>query len=172
MQKTYPCNMKRSYIKRKHCLLKKAMEFSLKCDQEILLVVFDKKANQYVEYKSSDQFDLKMIKAIQGKEFASTLSRESYSNSDFGAISKNVSEREMQTMQKAKMVEPTQVSKENPLNKLLESIDESDSEEEEEIEQILSKFIKINPFERKSRGKKRNEKQANKKEQKQASDEG
>lgn len=64
------------------------------------------------------------------------------------------------------MVEPSKVSKENPLNKLLESIDESDSEEEEEIEQILSKFIKINPFERKSRGKKRNEKQANKKEQK------
>jgi hypothetical protein len=95
MQKTYPCNAKRSYIKRKRGFLKKAMEFSLKCNQEIFLVIFDRKSNQYVEYRSSDHIDLKMVKALQNDDIASTLSRENYSNKDFCAISKNVSEREM-----------------------------------------------------------------------------
>ena len=79
MQKSYPCSKKRSYIKRKHCLLKKAMEFSLKCNQEIFLVVFDSKTKQYVEYRSDEDFNLKTIKKLQG-ELSSSLSRESYNN--------------------------------------------------------------------------------------------
>ena len=105
MQKTYPCSKKRSYIKRKHCLLKKAMEFSLKCNQEIFLVVFDRKTKQYVQYQSDDNFDLS-VKKLQHNHFSS-LSRESYNNQDFNSISKIISEREMQDLQISKVVEPT-----------------------------------------------------------------
>ena len=69
------------------------MEFSLKCDQEILLVVFDKKSNQYVEYKSSEEFDLKMVKRL--KNIETTLSRERYGNDDFVDFDRNVTEKQM-----------------------------------------------------------------------------
>ena len=42
---------------------------------------------------------------------------------------------------------------ENPIKKLLESIEESESEEDLEVTKIINKLMKVNPFE--SRGKKR-----------------
>ena len=58
----------------------------------------------------------------------------------------------MQDLQLSKMVQPTKKI-ENPIKKLLESIEESESEEDLEVTKIIGKLMKVNPFE--SRGKKR-----------------
>ena len=58
----------------------------------------------------------------------------------------------MQDLQISKVVQPTKKI-ENPIKKLLESIEESESEEDLEVTKIINKLMKVNPFE--SRGKKR-----------------
>lgn len=61
----------------------------------------------------------------------------------------------MQDLQISKVVQPTKKI-ENPIKKLLESIEESESEEDLEVTKIINKLMKVNPFE--SRGKKRQRK--------------
>jgi len=58
----------------------------------------------------------------------------------------------MQDLQISKMVQPTKKI-ENPIQKLLETIEESESEEDLEVTKIIGKLMKVNPFE--NRGKKR-----------------
>ena len=58
----------------------------------------------------------------------------------------------MQDLQISKMVQPTKKI-ENPIQKLLETIEESESEEDLEVTEIIGKLMKVNPFE--STGKKR-----------------
>ena len=61
----------------------------------------------------------------------------------------------MQDLQISKMVQPTKKI-ENPIKKLLETIEESESEEDLEVTKIIGKLMKVDPFE--NRGKKRERK--------------
>ena len=61
----------------------------------------------------------------------------------------------MQDLQISKMVQPTKKI-ENPIQKLLETIEESESEEDLEVTKIIGKLMKVDPFE--NRGKKRERK--------------
>ena len=48
MQNSYPSLTKRKFIKRKRALLKKAVELSEICDQDIFLVMVDRKTKEIV----------------------------------------------------------------------------------------------------------------------------
>lgn len=42
-----------AYFKRKRGILKKAMELSLICEQDIYMVIFDRKLGRFVEFQST-----------------------------------------------------------------------------------------------------------------------
>ena len=48
-----------TYSKRMRGLVKKAMELSIMCDQQISLIIFDKVKKKLINY-NSDNFDLKL----------------------------------------------------------------------------------------------------------------
>ena len=47
--------------KRKRAILKKCMEISLKCSQDVYLVMLDRKTNKLVELNSTPEFELKAV---------------------------------------------------------------------------------------------------------------
>ena len=48
---------RRTYFKRKRGLLKKCIEMSLRCKQDVYMVIYDKKAKKLVEFNSTPEFD-------------------------------------------------------------------------------------------------------------------
>ena len=50
-----------SYFKRKRGCLKKCIELSMKCGQDIFMVMVDKKSKRLVEFNSTPDFDLKTV---------------------------------------------------------------------------------------------------------------
>ena len=69
-----------TYCKRKRGLIKKAMELSMLCDQQISLVVFDQKKNKIVSYTSKgfSHFDAADMVKIHTEKKNKKL--ESYNN--------------------------------------------------------------------------------------------
>jgi hypothetical protein len=53
-----------SYNKRKRGLLRKAIELSVFCEQDIFMVIFDRNKNRLVEFNSSGEFSLRTLKKI------------------------------------------------------------------------------------------------------------
>ena len=49
---------KNTLKKRRRGILKKCMELSTKCSQEVMLVIHDKEEDRYIEYRSSDYLTL------------------------------------------------------------------------------------------------------------------
>ena len=56
-----PINRNVTYCKRKKGLLKKAMEISLLCNQQVFLVIYDHIKEKMVTYKSNADFNLKTL---------------------------------------------------------------------------------------------------------------
>ena len=52
------------YCKRKRGLVKKAIELSMLCGQDIMVIIFDKSKQKLVEYRSNDEFSIKVIDAL------------------------------------------------------------------------------------------------------------
>ena len=50
-----------SYFKRKRGCLKKCIELSMKCGQDVFMVMVDKKSKRLVEFNSTPDFDLKTV---------------------------------------------------------------------------------------------------------------
>lgn len=54
-----------TYFKRKRGILKKAIELSTICDQDVFMMVLDKKNNRLVEFNSTPDFDIhEVLKVI------------------------------------------------------------------------------------------------------------
>jgi len=50
-----------TYSKRKRGILKKAIELSILCAQDIYLVVFDKEKQKLIEFNSSEEFTRSIV---------------------------------------------------------------------------------------------------------------
>ena len=50
-----------TYCKRKKGLIKKAMEVSLLCGQQVLLAIYDEQKSKLVLYESSNSFNTKKV---------------------------------------------------------------------------------------------------------------
>jgi hypothetical protein len=55
-----------TYNKRKRGLIKKAMEFSTLCSQEVLMVFYNKVNNKLVMYQSSPEFSPTQVNTLLG----------------------------------------------------------------------------------------------------------
>ena len=74
-----------AYFKRKRGILKKAMELSMICDQDIYMMIYDRKQGRVVEFQSTPNFSLDSVKDLlrqQEHKFAYEL----YENDDYGKI--------------------------------------------------------------------------------------
>ena len=52
---------RRSLYKRKRGLIKKCVEISNKCNQDVYLVIYDKVSKKFIEYISSENFNLDTV---------------------------------------------------------------------------------------------------------------
>ena len=53
-----------TYSKRKRGIIKKAIELSSLCGQDIYLVIFDKEKQKLVEFRSTEEFNPKIVSAL------------------------------------------------------------------------------------------------------------
>ena len=80
---------KTTYSKRKIGLLKKAMELSQLCGVNVLLIIFDKENQRFVEYKSNHDFDANLCQVITCTEQRHLLTGKTYTNKDYDSLFKN-----------------------------------------------------------------------------------
>ena len=77
------------YFKRKRAIIKKAMELSILCDQEMFMVMYDKIMNKMVVYSSSNKLDVDQLRDLgtvftHGKQ----AKIESYQKDDYDMVCK------------------------------------------------------------------------------------
>ena len=70
----------RSYFKRKRGMLKKCIEMSTKCHQDVFLVIYDKKNQTLVEFNSTPNFDIDELMRVKLNE--QSMSYQLYGNAD------------------------------------------------------------------------------------------
>lgn len=75
-----------AYFKRKRGILKKAMELSLICQQDIYMVIFDRKLGRFVEFQSTPQINVHKIKSMQDMGEIYKYNYELYENEDYSKL--------------------------------------------------------------------------------------
>ena len=65
-----------TFNKRHQCLIKKAIELSMLCGQEVYISIFDRNKGKLVEYSSSEDLTLNKVTEVHKKH--SNLSDEQY----------------------------------------------------------------------------------------------
>ena len=72
-----------TFCKRRRGLLKKIIELSLLCGQDIYLVMFDKEKQKLLQYSSSEDFDSKVVHHLTSPDTRQQFTYESYLNSHY-----------------------------------------------------------------------------------------
>lgn len=72
-----------TYSKRKRGILKKAIELSVLCGQDIFLVIFDKQKQKLIEFRSSMEFNTKIVDSLTQRDIALHFKHEVYNNGDY-----------------------------------------------------------------------------------------
>ena len=75
-----------AYFKRKRGILKKAMELSLICHQDIYMVIYDPKLGRFVEFQSSPTINASIIKDMHDQGKTLRCQYELYENEDYNKI--------------------------------------------------------------------------------------
>ena len=68
---THTVNKNNTKCKRKANLFKKSMELSKLCNQDIIVIIYDKELAKLHHYRSNEKFDLKQASAIIKKKKSS-----------------------------------------------------------------------------------------------------
>ena len=56
-----PANRRITYLKRRKGLVKKAMELSMLCEQEVYMAIYDRERHEMLRYTSTAEFDLEAL---------------------------------------------------------------------------------------------------------------
>ena len=75
-----------SYNKRKRGLLRKAIELSNLCKQDIFIVILDRERQNMVEFNSSKEFNHLAINSLHQNDVRRQLDFELYGNEDYDAL--------------------------------------------------------------------------------------
>jgi hypothetical protein len=81
-----------TYCKRKRGLIKKAMELSKLCDQQIYMAVFDKEKQRLVEYRSTPDFTCKLVHHLSKEKYKQYVRLERYDNTHYPSFEKNITD--------------------------------------------------------------------------------
>jgi hypothetical protein len=79
-----------TYCKRKRGLIKKAMELSKLCDQQIYMAIFDKEKQRLVEYRSTLDFGCKLVHQLTKEKYKQYIRFEKFDNTHYPSFEKNV----------------------------------------------------------------------------------
>ena len=80
--------MLRTYFKRKRGILKKCIEMSTKCHQDVYLIIYDKKNQTLVEFNSTPNFDVDELMRVKQDEH--NMSYQLYGNADLKLLESNM----------------------------------------------------------------------------------
>ena len=75
-----------TYCRRKIGIIKKAIELSVICGQEIAVFIYDKEISKMVQYHSSKKFNLKHIDNLCNSAITENCHYESYNNEIYDDI--------------------------------------------------------------------------------------
>ena len=73
-----------TYSKRKRGILKKAIELSILCGQDIFMVIFDKEKQKLIEFRSKLDFNPSIVESLTNKDISIQFKHELYTNHDYG----------------------------------------------------------------------------------------
>ena len=71
-----------TYSKRKRGIIKKAIELSRMCGQDIFMIIFDKNKQKLVEYRSTKDFAINIVNSLLQHDICLQFKHEVYTNSD------------------------------------------------------------------------------------------
>ena len=71
-----------TYSKRKRGIIKKAIEISRMCGQDIFMIIFDKNKQKLVEYRSTKDFAINIVNSLLQHDICLQFKHEVYTNSD------------------------------------------------------------------------------------------
>ena len=72
-----------TYSKRKRGILKKAIELSSLCGQDIFLIIFDKEKQKLIEFRSKNDFSATIVEQLTKKDILMQFKHEQYTNADY-----------------------------------------------------------------------------------------
>ena len=142
-----------TYNKRKRGIIKKAVEISVLCGQEVLVAIYNKVNHKLVIYQSSPEFNTKEVNRLLSSELTNSKLYEEHTNMDFH----KTGNKKMQTfdLRLDNDVQPQRRSSRKKIwkiqNKTSVPVEKGDAHEtesenddsEEEDEQPLKKMQKI-----------------------------
>ena len=79
-----------TYYKRKRGCLKKCIELSMKCGQDVFMVMVDRKSKRLVEFNSTPDFDLKAVMAFMDTYEEKNFQLTKYFNEDLPLLEQNM----------------------------------------------------------------------------------
>ena len=87
-----------SYNKRKRGILRKAIELSIYCEQDIYLVIFDREKQKLVEFNSSNEFSFRTLKKMFLSSNIKKLRYEKYQNDDYDLMENDLSDKKFMSL--------------------------------------------------------------------------
>ena len=72
-----------TFSKRKRGVIKKMIELSRMCGQDIFMVIFDRSKQKIVEYRSEAKFGIQIVNALMHKDVSKHFVHQSYTNAEF-----------------------------------------------------------------------------------------
>ena len=75
-----------TYSKRLRGMLKKCIEFSKMCDQDISMIIFDKTRQKLVQYSSDENFTPRLAASLVHENYIKMLTFKRFNNDDYEKI--------------------------------------------------------------------------------------
>jgi len=76
-----------TFCKRKRGFLKKAIEMSVLCGQDMFIVLFDREKQKLYEFNSTNDFDCRVVSKLLHRDVKVQFQYEKYNNTDYAVFS-------------------------------------------------------------------------------------